>query len=460
MISAAYNRDGSMSNTSAVSIEFHPYHRMPIRVNGASLRYNSCGMRTRKSSRIYRGYGIAIVEAAQGEELCFVISPNGLVYMRAGGVSVPVTRNRQQSVCVCGDALVQYAPYGEFAASGTLPRRLYTGYEYDEEWGMYNAQKRLYAPDMRVFVSVDPKLQYASPYLYCMSDPFNSVDPTGEMSTGNIIDIILNAVLIIAEVVITVLTWGAASETLATNATELTNVTRVITGMRAGRNVRYARISEEIVRGPEESDISYFGRVSMRTRTIQADEEARIAPHEAREQELLRGRRDIKLKATGKLAGRSAGLMVTGGAAKLSAKAAAGEHISAANALDVMLLQPVIAILGAGVGAVTVRTAGYLAGELFKDVMNITSVRLASYSIGAASGALASGVTSAAVHRNDLNDSKTWENIGIGVAAAVGAAMITATAQTVMNRSAFEYDPMSDEEDELSPVNEIESYVH
>jgi RHS repeat-associated protein len=436
MMNAAYNRDGSMTNTSAATIKYHAYHRMPVDVNGIKLRYNSRGMRISKGERSYRGYGDDMVESANGAELCYVSSPNGIIYTHSGGLSVPVLRNRQRSVCACGASLVHYAPYGEFAAYGdVLPRRMFTGYEYDEEWDMYNARKRLYSSALRVFVSVDPKFQYSSPYLYCMSDPFNSVDPTGEMSAKTIADIVVNAVLIVAEIVITIVTWGAGSEVFAANAQDIVNAEDVLNDTLLAREARLAGVETEIERREGELEADHMIRIMAKREEIFREREVDIAGKTKRLNNLKLARRNLHLRNFKKTAAAAGALAVGASGVKLGAEAAAGEHISASEAIDAMLIQPAISILGMGVGsgvgmgvikaAVSLGTRDFVV-ETFNSIIKRFSSRLLSYTIGAAAGALTTGVVSSASHKEDLGSGKTWTNIGIGVGVAVGLAAITA----------------------------------
>ncbi|XP_062546588.1 uncharacterized protein LOC134212602 [Armigeres subalbatus] len=57
---------------------------------------------------------------------------------------------------------------------------LYTGQEWDEETGLYNYHTRLYDPQIGRFYQVDPKSQYASPYVYAGNSPIGLVDPDGQ----------------------------------------------------------------------------------------------------------------------------------------------------------------------------------------------------------------------------------------------------------------------------------------
>jgi RHS repeat-associated protein len=65
-------------------------------------------------------------------------------------------------------------------AGGTDPdilRYRYTGQEYDTETGLYNYRARFYDGETGRFLSVDPKAQFASPYMAMGNNPVMMVDP-------------------------------------------------------------------------------------------------------------------------------------------------------------------------------------------------------------------------------------------------------------------------------------------
>jgi hypothetical protein len=101
--------------------------------------------------------------------------------------------------------------------------------------------------------------------------------------------------------------------------------------------------------------------------------------------------------------------------------------------------------VGAGVGVGITKAASMMAkiglefgaveASRFVLASKMLTTRLVSYSVGAASGALTSGVVSSAARKEDIGSEKTWENIGIGVGVAVGMALLTAGVQSMkMNR--------------------------
>uniref|UniRef100_A0A0P6IV74 Putative sgs n=1 Tax=Aedes aegypti TaxID=7159 RepID=A0A0P6IV74_AEDAE len=82
-------------------------------------------------------------------------------------------------------AAYDYLPFGiifrksERDLDGALSY-LYTGQEWDEETGLYNYHTRLYDPEIGRFYQIDPKNQYASPYIYAGNSPIGLVDPDGQ----------------------------------------------------------------------------------------------------------------------------------------------------------------------------------------------------------------------------------------------------------------------------------------
>ncbi|XP_052864247.1 uncharacterized protein LOC128270862 [Anopheles cruzii] len=84
-------------------------------------------------------------------------------------------------------AAYDYLSYGELLrsygedANGQLDYR-YTGKEWDEETRLYDFHARLYDPELGRFFQMDPKEQYASPYVYTGNSPISLVDPDGQFA--------------------------------------------------------------------------------------------------------------------------------------------------------------------------------------------------------------------------------------------------------------------------------------
>ena len=80
------------------------------------------------------------------------------------------------------EARFEYGPHGEPAESGVAAaeaRYRYTGHPYDESQRLYQTPNRGYDPTTGRFLSVDPRRQDASPYVYAGNNPVGFVDPTG-----------------------------------------------------------------------------------------------------------------------------------------------------------------------------------------------------------------------------------------------------------------------------------------
>ena len=76
-----------------------------------------------------------------------------------------------------------YTPYGEMFReySNVTPYR-FNGKELDTETGLYYYGARYYNPATALWLGVDPLAYtnpHASPYIYCLSNPINLIDPDG-----------------------------------------------------------------------------------------------------------------------------------------------------------------------------------------------------------------------------------------------------------------------------------------
>ena len=95
----------------------------------------------------------------------------------------------------------------------------YRGYYYDTETGLYFLQTRYYDPEVGRFLNRD-SVSYAAPekidglnlYAYCLNNPVEYVDPTGEAAWYEWLGLALVSVLAVGAIVAgTILTGGATS---------------------------------------------------------------------------------------------------------------------------------------------------------------------------------------------------------------------------------------------------------
>ena len=107
-----------------------------------------------------------------------------------------------RSVTNAANALLNiysYTPYGEDISSlcvETVDNSWkFTGQYYDAEIGQYYLRARQYSPYLARFNGYDPVLgSFKEPftlhqYLYCLNDPMNRIDPTGEFSLNEQISV-------------------------------------------------------------------------------------------------------------------------------------------------------------------------------------------------------------------------------------------------------------------------------
>jgi len=212
------------------SITYDPISRLPLTLatqgNGLiAFEYGPGGRRATKrtehGTRIYsRGLGgPALAEEyipTTGEPTTteYLYGPTGLLAIREQGGTRVVLHDHLRSPRALLDesgavlAAYQYLPFGSFAGptygEADALRFGFGGYERDLETGLYNALSRLYDPELRRFLGVDPKLQFASPYVYGGNNPLSMVDPDGRSAWWAIL---LGAV---TGALLTVLTGGAA----------------------------------------------------------------------------------------------------------------------------------------------------------------------------------------------------------------------------------------------------------
>jgi RHS repeat-associated protein len=272
-----------------------------------------------------------------GGSVCFLNAPSGGIgYVKSGAGARGYVRaaldhihSSRAAVGAGENAFVHYSAYGLKRAAGPprLILRAFTGYEADEESGLYESRRRLYSPSARVFMSIDPGRQGASPYVYCGGDPFNLRDVDGAKFSPALAGLIA-ALLVVATVAIIAATAGAAAPAAVPAG-----------AASASASGAFGTAAAVIITptGAVETAVS-FGTVAFASTFV-------------------------------------------GGAVELSVAAGQGEDISPSRALNAMLIQPLISAAGAAMG-------GAAAGALWNIAPKIVAYAAGALIAGTSTGVL------------------------------------------------------------------------
>lgn len=222
-----YNENGSVTSS-----EFHQINEIQyevatgmahtISVNGDTIQYqyNTNGKRLLKQTKDLERVYLRNSKNKTLEEIDknsngtshteYVYGPYGMAAMRKDGKLHYLCLDHLGSTRICIDTneqiknALQYSAFGDRTDLKAKEeqnelRYSFTGYEWEEELGLYYALSRYYDPVLKRFLSVDPKLESASPYVYCNNNPLLLSDPNGESSwwailVGSILSIAIGIV--------------------------------------------------------------------------------------------------------------------------------------------------------------------------------------------------------------------------------------------------------------------------
>lgn len=224
-----YNASGQVLTSPTINnIVWSDVMERPTTIGSLSFDYNHDGNRIKKTiSDLTTSYGLG----AKGMVLCqsqtvgestdcvnvkyFLYGPKGLV-----AISNSTTGSSQKSdpfyfVLKDHEGSIQqvvhlqenggietlvaynYSPFGttlDTYGDYTICNYRYTGQEYDHETGLYNYRSRIYDPSLGRFYSIDPAMQFSSPYIYAGNDPILFTDFTGDWSQGAKLGIAMGAI--------------------------------------------------------------------------------------------------------------------------------------------------------------------------------------------------------------------------------------------------------------------------
>ena len=203
-----------------------------------SLAYGGDGDRAQKSSALgtvcyFPGAGTAplLRKTDAGWDVA-INGPTGLIAWAGPGDIYLLETDPQNSVLLAIDSMgnVQdrhvYYPFGAANSDFTLDNAQipygFQGQEWDAEIELCNFNARLYDPQIGRFQSVDPALQFPSPYVFEGNTPLTQMDQTGAISQGGQIAIGASLAVVSASAQIANLAYLGASAAVGVIATVLT----------------------------------------------------------------------------------------------------------------------------------------------------------------------------------------------------------------------------------------------
>ena len=185
--------------------------------NSYSYAYNADGLRTAKTvngvtTDYYWSNGILQAQKTGDEYILFLYDENGAAYgliVRNGTQEATYYYifNLQGDIIGIldsnGNAVVNYTynAWGELqSVTGSMAETLgqknplrYRGYYYDQETGFYYLQSRYYDPIVQRFLNADGYISSGNGvleknmYAYCLNNPVNMFDPSGEIAITTLI---------------------------------------------------------------------------------------------------------------------------------------------------------------------------------------------------------------------------------------------------------------------------------
>ncbi|ELS03519.1 RHS repeat-associated core domain protein [Xenococcus sp. PCC 7305] len=209
--SYSYDANGNVKTVShrqISQIDYDPLTQLTTKVElegetSVSFKYDGGNQRVLKTSQDSSGKQTAsklylhglndypLLEVSD-QTLQYIYGIGGLVALVKDGEVYTVLKDHLGSTRVVVDeagtviTAFDYLPFGDLMGTAygnpEIISYRYTGQEFDAELGLYNYRARIYDHRLGRFYAIDPKAQFASPYLYAGNNPINMVDPDGELA--------------------------------------------------------------------------------------------------------------------------------------------------------------------------------------------------------------------------------------------------------------------------------------